>query len=322
MKKLKLLSLALLVLGVMAATLLVGWYGLDRILAAVLSVGLGGFLLYAAWQAATFVILGIAWWAIVPPGYKNLSIFIWGRMVRDAAASCLPFSQVGGFVLGARAVRLCGVPTPVATISTVVDLTAEFVAEILFLIVGLVILLLHSRDMSLTTPIEIGVILSLIAGALAVMLQRHGATLFVRFGRRLLGQFFGNAEGAASDSELTEMYSHTGRLAAGTFLHLLGWVAKGAGNLIAFKLLDAPVDMATALAIEALLHAMLAVAFVVPGYAGVQEAGYASLGTLFGVAPETSLAVSLLRRARDLAVGIPILLVWQFVEIRLLPKPT
>jgi len=320
LSRLKLVSLALLVLGITGATLLIGWYGFDPVLAAILSVGGRGFAAYAAWQVATFAILGIAWWAIVPPAWKNLGLFVWGRMVRDAGASCLPFSQVGGFVLGARAVRLGGTPTPIATISTAVDLTAEFVAEILFLIVGLAILLGTGRNLSLALPLEIGVAAALIAGALAWKLQSHSAALLVKFGRRLIGQFFTSADGAVSEAEMAEMYSHTGRLAVGTLLHLAGWVAKGGGNWIAFRLLGAPVDFGTALAIEALLHAMLAVAVLVPGFAGVQEAGYVGLGRLFGVAPEISLAVSLLRRARDLAVGIPILLIWQLVEMRALHK--
>ena len=319
MKKLKLLSLALLVLGVTGATLLIGWYGLDPILAAILSVGRDGFAAYCAWQVATFAILGVAWRAIAPKGSK-VGHFIWGRMVRDAGASCLPFSQVGGFVMGARAVKLCGVPTAVATISTAVDLTAEFVAEILFLIIGLMIWLAKAQDLNLMLPIGAGLAASVLAGVLAIRLQSKSAALLVKFGRRMIGQFF--TSDRIGDEELSEMYSHTGRLALGTFWHLLGWVAKGGGNWIAFQLLGSPVDLATALAIEALLHAMLAAAFVVPGFAGVQEAGYAGLGNLFGIAPEISLAVSLLRRARDLAVGIPILLVWQFVEMRNLPKAT
>jgi hypothetical protein len=40
------------------------------------------------------------------------------------------------------------------------------------------------------------------------------------------------------------------------------------------------------------------------------------LGALFGFAPETGVAISLLRRARDVAVGVPVLLAWQAVEAR------
>jgi hypothetical protein len=45
---------------------------------------------------------------------------------------------------------------------------------------------------------------------------------------------------------------------------------------------------------------------------------------LFGIPPEISLGVSLLRRARDIAIGIPVLLIWQWIEVRRLryPKPS
>jgi uncharacterized membrane protein YbhN (UPF0104 family) len=70
------------------------------------------------------------------------------------------------------------------------------------------------------------------------------------------------------------------------------------------------------MAIEGLLHVMLAAAVLVPASAGVQEAGYVALGALFGVPPEVSLGASLIRRARDIAIGIPILLIWQIFEAR------
>jgi hypothetical protein len=85
---------------------------------------------------------------------------------------------------------------------------------------------------------------------------------------------------------------------------------------ITYHLLGVPIDFDDALAIEALLAAASVVAFLVPVNAGVQEAGYAGLGAIFGVAPELSLAVSLVRRARDVVLGVPILLIWQLIEMR------
>jgi uncharacterized membrane protein YbhN (UPF0104 family) len=96
----------------------------------------------------------------------------------------------------------------------------------------------------------------------------------------------------------------------------VGWFGKGLGNWIAFRLLGSDLDLMGGLAIEGLLHIVMATAVLIPGYAGVQEAGYVALGSIFGVPPEISLGVSLVRRARDIAIGIPILLVWQFFEIR------
>ena len=69
-------------------------------------------------------------------------------------------------------------------------------------------------------------------------------------------------------------------------------------------------------AIESLLFAIRNAAFMVPSGLGVQEGAYALLGPLFGLPPEAALALSLLKRARDVAVGVPALISWQIVEGR------
>lgn len=330
------LSIGLAIVGLTAATLLIGWYGFRPIGTALLSVGAGGFLLLCGWQLVTMSVLGVCWRLVAPlkaasPMSPSLwAPFVWGRCVRDSAGSCLPFSVVGGFVLGIRAAVLHGVSWSVATLSLVVDLTAEFLAEILFAIAGLVVLLVRSTDPSLTRPILIGLAAALAAGALVLRLQKGAAPLLVRFGRNILRGHFAHEiepEGAEQDREsldrqLAAMYGRTGRVALCTAGHLFGWGCKGIGNWIAFRLLGSDIDLVAGLAIEALLHALLIPAFVVPGYAGVQEAGYAGVGALFGIPPEISLSVSLLRRARDLAIGVPVLLFWQLVEIRRLHKPS
>jgi len=70
------------------------------------------------------------------------------------------------------------------------------------------------------------------------------------------------------------------------------------------------------IAIESLLFAIKNAAFMAPAGLGVQEGAYALLGPLFGLPPEAALALSLLKRARDVAIGIPVLLIWQFMEGR------
>ena len=57
-------------------------------------------------------------------------------------------------------------------------------------------------------------------------------------------------------------------------------------------------------------------AFLIPGALGAQEVGYAALAPLVGLPPEIALALSLLKRARELAIGVPVLLVWQWREAR------
>ena len=117
-------------------------------------------------------------------------------------------------------------------------------------------------------------------------------------------------------AELSLIYGHTPRLFAGFMMHMIGWICTGAAGWITYHALGVPIDFDDALAIEALLSAAAAVAFLVPVNAGVQEAGYAGLGLVFGVPAEISLAVSLVRRGRDIVVGVPILLLWQIMEVR------
>jgi putative membrane protein len=318
MKNLKLFSIALALLGITGATVLVAWFGFDRVAHAILSVGALGFGVFSAWQFVVMTILGIGWWVVVPPEKRRAPpVFIWGRMVRDSAAACLPFSPVGGFAIGARAVTLHGVSWSVAAISTVVDLTAEFAAEILFALGGLIVILSRTSDGAIAHTAEIGVVVAVAAALGILKLQRGVASIFVKLGKRLLGQWFAGAEqDGISTVELTAMYGDSARVTLCMAAHAVGWFGKGLGNWIAFRLLGSDLDLLGGLAIEGLLHIMMAAAILIPGYAGVQEAGYVALGTVFGVPPEISLGVSLVRRGRDIAIGIPILLVWQFIEAR------
>lgn len=316
----KKLSIALALLGLALATALIGSFGFANVTGAVGRAGWSGFAVICGWQLVIFVPLGLAWDQIARARLiRRPLLFIWGRMVRDASANCLPFSQVGGFFFGARAVMLHGLSWPVATATTVVDVTAEFLAELVFVGVGLSILIARAPSAAATAlPIEIGLGLAIAGLVVFVWLQRGAAALFARIAERIAGRRVGTARAglAALHAEMTMLYRHTGRLFGSFALHLLGWLASGVATYIAFRVLRVQIDFDDALAIEALLSGISAAAFLVPVNAGIQEASYAGLGALFGIPAELSLAVSLIRRARDVTVGIPILLAWQVLEVR------
>jgi putative membrane protein len=316
MSNFKSLSVGLAVLGLIGGTALAGWFGFAPIGKAILSVGGGGFALFCAWQLATIALLGFGWWTVAPDDGRRLAALVWGRMVRDSAGCCLPFSQVGGFLLGARAASLHGLSWGVVTVSMVVDLTAEFISELLFAAAGLLVLLHHMSDGAKTLPVTAGIAAALGLGWAVFHLHGRALPVLVRFGERILGDWAKGGLTGGSATDLAGLYSRSGRLLGATAVHLAGWGAKGIGNWIAFRLLGADLSLIDALAIEGLLHALLIPAFIVPGYAGVQEAGYAGLGALFGLPAEICIGVSLLRRARDVAIGVPVLLAWQVWEVR------
>ena len=312
------LSILLALLGVGAVVAIVARLGAASVWDAVSAVGWTGFGLLLLWQGVLFGVLGAAWAAALPG--VRLAVLVRGRMVRDAATTCLPFSPVGGYVVGARALTLHGVAWPEAAAGTVVDVTGEVAAQLVFSLFGVAVLLLMHPGSGLAGPALLAVGVAG-AGLGTAIWQRHRiGRVLQALGRRLLGDWFAARGGVAPlQAALTRLFV-PGRIMLGTAGHLAGWVITGVGTWVALRLLGADVDLVPVVALEALLDALVAAAFVVPGAAGVQEAGYIGLGALFGVPAELALGVSLLRRARDLVWGVPILLAWQLREVRRLRR--
>jgi uncharacterized membrane protein YbhN (UPF0104 family) len=88
---------------------------------------------------------------------------------------------------------------------------------------------------------------------------------------------------------------------------------------MALAMIGEPIAFWRIVALESLIFALRGAAFVIPGAIGVQEAGYVLLGPLIGLPPETAVALSLIKRARDVTLGLPALLVWQVLDLRRKP---
>ena len=93
--------------------------------------------------------------------------------------------------------------------------------------------------------------------------------------------------------------------------------------ILGFALLIAshPASVSDALILESLVSAARGVIFFVPLNAGVQEGAYLLIGSLLGLPADLALALSLLKRARDLLKGVPALLFWQLIEGKELSRP-
>ncbi len=311
----KRLSILLALAGVAVIALLLLRFDAAQVVGAALAVGWGGFLLLMLVQGGMFVLLGLAW-ACVLPGVRP-RLLIWGRMVRDSATTCLPFSPVGGYVIGARAVTLQGLAWPTAAASTVVDVTAEIMAQLLFSLFGLAVLILARPGSALAGPLAVGLGTAAALVALAYAQRTRIGRGIQALGGRLLGEWFRSHGGLDQlRAEMTRLYASPSRLLLGALMHLAGWCATGGATWLSLRLLGHHADLVTILAMEALLDALIGAAFLVPGAAGVQEAGYVGLGAIFGVPPDLALGVSLLRRAKDVAWGLPVLGAWQWREVR------
>ena len=164
--------------------------------------------------------------------------------------------------------------------------------------------------------------LAAVVGFIAV--QRRGSRLVERALWRMARRWSQIAVAAAPPvhDELTAIYRRRGALGLAGLLHLAAWVASSVEAWIALRLMGADLGIAAVIAIESLLYAIRSVAFAVPNAVGVQEGAYLMLGAAFGLTPEIALALSLLKRARDLVIGVPALVAWQVLEgRRVLAKP-
>ena len=310
-------SVALLA-GLIAAVYLVWSIGFDAVVASVARAGLGGLALLCLYALVVFVSLACAWYFLLPPAERRpLPEFYIARLVRDSIAEISPFSPVGGMVAAARLMILKGMRGPYAAASVAADATTEAIAQVVFLAFGLGLgftQFRHLQGSGSVTEGMLAVLLLAVPGiALLIFLQKRGAS----FAERIAARFFPQMnEGVSFRAAIEELYDSRSRLAASSAFHLLGWIGGGVGTYISFRLVGGHIGILNAVALEALLSTLRSIAAPVPAAIGVQEWGYAMLAPLFGLPAEMGVAVSLLKRAREIVLGVPALLYWQSVEGR------
>lgn len=305
--------------GLLVAAGVIRAFDLRSVLAAIRPVGGAGFGLLIGVQVLMGFPLGVAWWLAAPGvAAKRVGAFIWGSLMAEAASNLLPFSQLGGAIIGSRATMLGGVPSAMAMGSNVVDVTMELAAQLLYTLLG-VGLLAHRlqwapRASSPLLSLVVGVVIAtgLVAGLLT--LQRRGLSIIEGVARWVSP---GAAKHAAAVMRAVETsYGQGARLWACLGVHLASWLAAAAVTWLMLALMGRPLPLVSVITLESLVFAIRNAAFVVPGALGVQEGAYALLGPLVGLPPEAGLALALLKRARDITIAAPMLFSWQAVEWR------
>jgi putative membrane protein len=305
------------VVGLALATAIAAWLGFGAVFAALERVGWRGLATLCLYSALPFSLLGAAWFVLGRhEAPRRWPVFIWARVVRDSAGELLPFSHLGGFFVGARAAIERGVAPITAFSTTVVDVTTELIAQLGFIGLGVGLLVmrlgLHSSHNALLGAAALGLLLTGLGAAAFVALQRRSGLAVERLTTRFLPG--ATARAGRVIEAVDALYHSPGRIGAAVLLHLAAWLASACGVWVALRLAGIRIDISAILAIESLVGAMRSAVFFVPMGVGVQEASYVVLGGLFGLSPELFLAVSLLKRARDLAIGVPALLAWQGLE--------
>ncbi|CAI9120196.1 lysylphosphatidylglycerol synthase domain-containing protein [Brytella acorum] len=329
---LKKLTILLTFLGIAALTAITAWLGFGAVLDAMQKIGFSGFAALLLGQLLVDGMLGFAWYLACPE--LGLMRTTAARALRDAAGNCLPFSQLGGMLVGIRAT--CFEPTPrpgrrprrhpvdwpEAVATNLVDITTEVLGQIVFILLAVFCLIGHQGGGKFIWPVIGGMAILSLGIAGFIYTQQKSGTFIHRiaefFGRHIADSWrdslVDNMD--AFQTHLDALWSHPARVARGAGMHLVGWLASAGLTLLAFRLLGAQLSYTGAVAVEGVVCGVMSAGFLVPASLGVQEAAYVALGVIFNIDPKIALGLSLLRRGRDIALGIPMLLVWQGLEMR------
>ena len=241
--------------------------------------------------------------------------FLRARWIAESINQLLPALQVGGNLVRAQMLARSGAPGPLAGASVVVDITLHLLAQLVFALLGLGLLLLHLEARELAGPVIVGLVATAGTVAAFYVVQRRG--VFGPLARRLARVVRSpdwaslSASAEAMDGWIGRLYRDRRAIRVSLVWHVLSWVLGASEIWVALHLLGHPVPLAAAIVLESLAEAIRTAAFAVPGALGVQEGGFVLLGNVYGFGPELSIALSLTKRVRELCLGIPGLIVWQ-----------
>lgn len=312
------LSRTLRLLGLVVGVAIVAWLVASGDTAALFGVfpRIGwGFLLVLAARAATIAIDAGAWYCLMPsgerPGFAGIVPLRW---IAESINTTLPAAQVGGEIVRARLVRL---PVPGrGAASVAVDFALSLFAQILFTLLGFVLLaVLGDRDGWVWAGVSAAASAAFAVFGWELLARRRLLAAATRFAERL-GQARIAAALEALGAALGLIARSPAALAVSLCLHVASFFGHAGEVWLTLYLMGAPSGVGAAILLESLSLAARSAAFLIPSGWGAQEATLIALAGAAGISPDTALALGLVKRAREFAVGLPGLAAWGLVERR------
>jgi len=305
-------------IGGVALVALVAWFGGREI---------GADVLHAGWAIPGNILIhmvqlgcaSVAWWLLVGDRQHSRFSFLRLRMIREGVNSLLPVAQIGGPVVAIRVMIAQGINGALAAAGTTLDLTVEAAMQLIFTLAGLALLSGEGLNPEWAPWVEGGLITGLVGLLAFVLAQRAG---LMRLIEKLLVKLQTLFPKLSLESlqglhdELLRLQKDRGILAKAAVLQLFSWSGGCFEVWLGLYAMGHPLDLAQCFIIESLGMAARSAGFAVPGALGIQEGGFILVGGLFGLPPELALALSMLKRAREVSVGCVGLLLWQWSEIK------
>jgi len=291
-----------------------------KVLAAVALAG-WGLLLIALAHLPVMAANAMSWRALLDRGSRQpFARLAWMWWIGSSVNTLLPVAQVGGDLVRARLLARSGVAGPLAGATVVVGLTASVLTLLLFAAAGALLLGSAPRMEGGGEVPRLLVGLAVFGGLLLGFYLAQRGGLFLRLARALERLASGRdwlslvGGAAALDGAIVALYRERRAFLACCLWRLAAWLAGVAEVWLALRFLGHPVSLVTAFILESLGQAVKSAGFAIPGALGVQEGGFLVLGALAGLPGEVALALSLVKRVRELLIGLPGLAAWQLEE--------
>ena len=303
-------------IGLVVATLLVGWYGAGEVGGALAAVGWRGVALVALVHVASTLLCALGWRVLLPRQIGTIAICAYARWVREGVGNLLGILPVAGEIVGARLLMMIGLPRRPAVASVVADLAAEALSQAAFTLLGLALLLADRSEIDSEWALTlVGASIPALSLIVAVR-SRRALRLAERIAQALARSLKVElaVETASFSEAVHEVFRRRAAFAGSFIAHLASWLVGALEIWVALAMMGHPVELDDAVVIESLMWAIRGTLFIVPSSIGIQEAGYVLAGSLFGLSPEIALALSLVKRARDIVLGLPALALWQTAE--------
>jgi putative membrane protein len=306
--------------GAALFTVLLIRQGVSSVGAAVATAG-WGIAAVAAYHFVPIFLDAIAWWVLFPQAHRprSQSLF-WMRWIGESISNLVPSAAVGGDIVRARLATITGTRLAISAATVIVDVTLGVVTQIVFTLLGLILLVNVTGRTSFVGPTLLGTLLAVAAIGGFYVAQRLG---MFRFATLMVTKLIKSEEwsslvqsGENLDQTVRAVYARRRGVLGCCAWTIISLLASSGEIWIALRALGQPATFTNALILQSMAMTIRSAAFPVPGQLGVQESGYVIVGNLLGIPGQTAFAISLIARFRDLAVGIPALVTWQWIEGR------
>jgi putative membrane protein len=278
--------------------------------------GLLGVIVYHVLQTASDA---AGWLVLIPKEHRvSLTKSIFLNWIGESINNLLPTGRVGGDIVMTRMAAIWGIPLWLATAVMIVDITIGVVTKVIYIVPAGILLIAKTGRADLAHATFVAVITGGLAAAGFYAVQRLG---FFRWSAALASRFAKSPDrdslvqsGEALDQTIASVYARRLGLASCYFYWILSWFIASGEIWLSLWALGFQTSFTNAVILESAALVVRSGAFLVPGALGVQEGGYILVGGLLGIPGEIAFALSLVRRMRELALGIPGLISWQFLE--------